>query len=71
MAYNHAETIGKLPVEHYRENFQWAYDSYNNALCGELVQCRSCWDWFELHELFRCYWCWSYYCVKCAKKHFE
>ena len=70
MAYHHQNVVAALSDAQYRENMDWARTSYAYALNGEPVQCRGCWDWFDLHMLFRCWFCGSYFCPKCAHAHF-
>lgn len=52
------------------ENISWMYDSYRNAVRDGVVQCRGCWEWFWLKNLFRCFHCGSYFCTKCSYGHF-
>lgn len=68
--YNHKEIVANLTPEQYQENLKWAYKSYKQAFKGELVTCRNCKNKFKLHDLYRCWFCGSYFCRKCGKNHF-
>jgi len=70
MTYNHKEAIENLTPEQYQENLEWAYKGLKQAIKRELVTCRGCKLDFNLYLLFRCYFCGSYYCSKCAQNHF-
>ena len=62
--------IIKLTEEEREDNFNWMIDSYHNAKHEGIVQCRGCWEWFDLHNLFRCFHCGLYFCTYCSYKHF-
>ena len=71
MDYNHQEVLNNLSAEQYTQNLYQAYTSYLKARKGELITCSGCGKDLKLHKLFRCYFCRSYFCAKCAKNHFE
>lgn len=70
MAYDHTKALKNLTDEQSQENFDWMFDSYHRAIKGEPIQCRGCWEWLYLWELYRCFFCGSYFCSKCAHEHF-
>jgi len=70
MNYNHKETVKNLSPEQYRENLNWAVKSYRHAIRDELIVCRGCKNYFKLCHLYRCWFCGSYFCSNCSKKHF-
>ena len=60
----------KITEKEQEENYQWMISSLFNARNNGIVQCRECWEWFDLYALYRCFHCGSYFCTCCAYKHF-
>lgn len=54
----------------YIEILEWASKSYEEAMDTGIVTCRGCGKKFPLLKLFRCFHCYSYFCLACAGKHF-
>jgi len=71
MTYDHQAKVESLTEEEYNENMKWAFKSFSQATAGKLVTCRGCGKDFKLINLFRCYFCGSYFCRKCGKEHFK
>jgi len=60
----------KITKKEQEENYQWMVSSLFNAKKLGIVQCRGCWKWFDLHVLYRCFHCGSYFCTHCSYQHF-
>jgi len=58
MSYNHKEIVKNLTPEQYQENMKWARQSYRHAIRDELIECRSCKNYFKLCHLYRCWFLW-------------
>jgi len=70
MSYNHKETVKNLTPEQRKENIDWIIKTHRQAIRGRPVTCRGCEIDFELHLLYRCYFCGSYFCGACSENHF-
>ena len=70
MHYNHKKAIESLSEDGYIENIKWAMNSFGQMIRNESITCRGCEKNFEAKYLYRCFFCGSYFCVKCSEIHF-
>lgn len=59
-----------ITEEEREENFNWVLTSSYHAKVDGIVQCRGCWEWYDLCQLYRCFHCGSWFCTRCSYQHF-